>query len=206
MKLSTIFTVACLAYVGLAGPSRNKKVTPFIEVLNHIGDTSDALRNAVVQWNGLPLDAAPIIGNSTLLTRALETGIERIKGARRLHAASELKLRKPARRVASATYDTLQVFANSRRRFQEAASLPMVRTDLKKHKELSGQLNAVMCTKMGPIGRRVTRLGGRKSTMLFDEVLEIYAKKKDKNPKEDARRRKAKPKWPHITPPPPGSA
>lgn len=207
MRLLSVLTIALVTQVGWAAvrhtAPNNEKVKPFIEVLTLIGDTSDNLRDAVTSWSGGPLDAAPILANATLLTKALATGVERVQRARRLHAASELRLRRPARRVAAATFDTLQVFALNERRFREAAASNEVRHVLATHREGADRLNEAMCGKMGPIGCRATRRGGDKARVWFEEVEEIYAKPKDKRPEEDARRRRSHPKWRHIRPPPP---
>lgn len=205
MKLSTILIGSCLSYTGSALATgvapRDNKVQPFLETLEAVTTATDNLRQAILDWDGLPLTAFPIIGNASVVTKQLQAGIERIKGARRLHAKSELKLKKPAKKAAASQFNTLQIIADNYRRFSEAATKPTVRSTIRKHKELAAALNEVMCTKFGAIARSKTREGGMKAAMWFDEVAEIFAKKKDKNPEEDKKRRAKYPKWEHIKPP-----
>lgn len=204
MKLATIVAGFCLAQVGLADTNTRPgdKIKPFIETLTAVADATDDLRNAVQTWDGEPLSAIYISNNSSAVSHELEEGIERIRGAKRLHVRSELKLRAPAKRAADSLYGTLQVLADRHQKFEDAAAKPEAHDNLEKNKELAARLNDMIATKLGPIARKAVRKGREQTNLLFDETLEIFAAEEDKNPEEDEKRRRDHKDWPHINPPP----
>lgn len=202
MKIFRILVGLGLVSCGLSAVQfKGEKVKPFLETLNNIATASENLQVAIKEWDGQALHTGSIMGNSSELANQLKAGIERVQNARRIHAASELKLSKPSKRTAEITFNTLQLMVDNYRRFYEAMATPTVRNNLDAQKELSAQLNEAMRSKFGPVARRITKKGGRKTTMWFDEALEIFAKHADKKPEEDQKRRAEHPKWKHIQPP-----
>lgn len=205
MKLATLLigSCACLAHLGSSKPTEahGDKIIPFVQTLTGVATSIESLQKAIKGWDGTPLGGIDIMGNSTEVTNQLKEGIKRIQGAKRLHASSEIKLAPHARRAAKATLGSLQHMTDRFRNFAENMARPSVYNNLKEHKQLSASLSDEMSNKFGPIARRLTQKGKKKSQMWFDEAIEIYAPKKHKRPEEDKKRRAEHPNWPHIQPP-----
>lgn len=205
MKLATIVAGFCLVHFGLADTNTrpDDKAKPFIETLTAVSDATDNLRNSIQAWDGQQLSAIYISGNSSAVGHELEAGIERIRGAQRLHLRSELKLRQPAKRAARSLLGTLQALADRHQMFEHAEAKPEAYENLERNKELTARLNEMIASKVGRIAQRAIRKGRDMANLLFDETLEIFAAEEDKNPQEDEKRRRDHKDWPHINPPEP---
>lgn len=200
LTVLTTFASFGLVFASAIAP-RGKKLRPFLETIEKVSTSSLNLQLSVQNWDGLPMGGLDIVNNASAVTTELKDGIERIRGARRLHAVGELRLKKHMKKMEATLFDTLQIFVLNKRRFEEAMAEPTVRETLDTHKDLSSQLNKILITKFGRIGRRALRKLGEMNQTWFDETREIFAKEKDKNPEEDNKRRENHREWKHITKP-----